>query len=86
MPYNTMSHVGLEDDPVTKEQLTAMSTSWHYGWVWSGPERPCMCKKASCGLIVTVERRCTMHTLTYGAAKQLHKASECPGDGEQCTS
>ena len=39
MPYDPMSHVGLEADyAVTPAQLTAMATQWHYGWSWKGPE------------------------------------------------
>lgn len=96
MPYDSMSHVGLEDDHATPEQLRAMSTSWHYGWSWHGPEpagtnlqsaggghlvsSACLCHRAPCGLVVVVEPECFTHRgAKYGAAKQLHKAKECPG-------
>lgn len=97
---NTMSHVGLEADySVTPEQLQALSSRWHYGWSWKGPEpegtslrgaggQPlvdtmCLCHRAPCGLVVVVEPMCFTHReCKIGAAKQLHKAIDCPGRSE----
>lgn len=76
----TMSHLGLENDLVPPEHLQAMSVLWHYGWRWSGPEPSCPCSRATCGLIITVKPSCSMHKPYFGSAKQLHKASECPGE------
>lgn len=86
MPYDTMSHVGLEADYyVTPEMLAKESVKWHYGWTWAGPERSCTvtdggspCQPSPCGLITTVSEACSTHEPRYAAAKQLHKASECP--------
>lgn len=80
MPYNTMSHVGLEDDYATKEQLTAMSTSWHYGWRWRGPEKCDSCDIQPCGLITFPDPDCEVHKhKRLAAAKQLHHVQDCAG-------
>lgn len=84
MPYNPMSHVGLEADyAVTPEQLVSMSTSWHYAWTWSGPETTdCACHPQPCGL-VTIHPSCHYsHGRKVAAARQLHKAADCP-QGDQ---
>lgn len=61
MTFNSMSHVGLEDDFVTPAQLTQMSQSWHYGWEWSGPEPTgsAMYDVISEGLLETYRCICT---------------------------
>lgn len=83
MVWNSMSHVGLEADyGVSREAIAAMSDTWHYGWQWKGPEPACPCKRADCGLITTVNPRCTKHKPHYGAARQLHKSIDCPSLGE----
>lgn len=96
MPYNSMSHVGLENDLVPPHMLKAMSTTYHYGWAWNGPEPEngallaangaflcstmCLCDRAECGLVTRIEVECSIHRdEQLGRAKQIHKASECPG-------
>lgn len=80
MPYNTMSHVGLEDDYATPEQLTKMAGSWHYAWTWSGPQPDdCSCTLQPCGLVVPDSECHLEHGRIVGRARQLHKAKECPG-------
>ncbi len=84
MAYNTMSHVGLEADYyVTPEMLSNLSTTWHYGWSWKGSEIDigCRCVFAACRLIARINPDCYYHhDKQYGAAKQLHKAADCPGE------
>lgn len=78
MPYNTMSHVGLEDDYATVEQLKEMAASWHYGWAWHGPETgKCGCSLRPCGLLVPSSACSVNHAQRLGTAKQLHKWMDC---------
>lgn len=75
--YGRQNWTGLEM-PIDVSTLPRMAQDWHYGWSWKGPEPDCVCPKAPCGLVKTVNPRCSRHKPTYGAAKQLHKATECP--------
>lgn len=86
MVWNSMSHVGLEADYfVTPEMLTNLASTWHYGWRWKGSEIDvgCTCVFAPCGLIATRSNNCYYHhDKREGAAKQLHKSTDCPSLGE----
>ena len=74
-----MTHLGLENDLTPPEHLVAMSALWHYGWSWSGSEPLCGCPRAPCGLLEKVRPPCDTHDGSYGTARQLHRASACPG-------
>lgn len=81
--------VPVAEEVINPEHLRTLSTTWHYGWQWSGPEKlhwqgrkktyVCRCSRAACGLVIRVNQDCFFHQgAKLGAAKQLHRALECP--------